>query len=318
MPAVGDHDEQRPAARVAHAARRASSSAGRQQAGGQRGPATGAAARRSRSAPPRRPTTVGGSSSSASCAAERDQADLVAPLVGVGQQRQHGALDRAHPLPRGHRAGGVDDEQHQVALAALADGLAQVAARAAAASVGAAARDLVRRGGAQGRGQVHRRQPARRACGRPVSRPLPPSALRRGGRTTPPRGCDPGHPQPRRAGTSRRPAAAPRRRRVAGRRRPGPASGVSAPARRTVGAVRRSAPPRRRSAASAPRSGPWSSLRQRLVEGVVELLLVESGRVERGAAAAVRQREPGRRADVLGGDLVAAVPGGERHARPAR
>ena len=41
--------------------------------------------------------TVGGSATSAPVAAEGDQADLVPALVGVAQQRQHGALDRAHP-----------------------------------------------------------------------------------------------------------------------------------------------------------------------------------------------------------------------------
>ena len=59
-------------------------------------------------------------------AAEGDEPDLVAPLVGVEQEGEHGRLDGLHPLARGHRARGVDTEQHEVGLLALQHGAAQV------------------------------------------------------------------------------------------------------------------------------------------------------------------------------------------------
>src|SRR6185312_10930285 len=58
--------------------------------------------------------------------AERDQTHLVPALVGVEQQGQDRALDRAHPLPGRHRPAGVHGEEHQVSLTALAYRLAQV------------------------------------------------------------------------------------------------------------------------------------------------------------------------------------------------
>ena len=51
-------------------------------------------------------------------------------------------------------------------------------------------------------------------------------------------------------------------------------------------------------------------------QGLVESLLVEPGDVERIPAAAVRQREPRGLADIVGTDLVAVVPGGQRDGRP--
>ena len=60
--------------------------------------------------------------------------------------------------------------------------------------------------------------------------------------------------------------------------------------------------------------------RGRGVEGIsqclVESLLVQPGDVERIPAAAVRQREPRGLADIVGTDLVAVVPGGQRDSRP--
>src|SRR3546814_1877869 len=51
---------------------------------------------------------------------------LFRSLVGVEQQAEHGRLHLLHPPARGHRAGRVDAEEHQVGLAALADGDPQV------------------------------------------------------------------------------------------------------------------------------------------------------------------------------------------------
>ena len=109
-------------------------------------------------------------------------ADLVAALVGVGEQAEHGALDGAHARAGGHRAGGVDDEQHEVALAALADGLAQVAA-AQHERRGRCAR-APRWCGAAARSVAARCSEASRPAGRraPVSRPLPPVRCASGGR----------------------------------------------------------------------------------------------------------------------------------------
>ena len=96
---------------------------------------------------------------------EGDEPDLVPALVGVAEQRQHGAGHRGHPPPRGHRPGRVDGEQHEVALAALALGAPQVAAPQDQAGAGAAAGPLVRRRGGDGGGQVQLRGAAR-ACRR--------------------------------------------------------------------------------------------------------------------------------------------------------
>ncbi|PHO26742.1 hypothetical protein B6F21_14880 [Mycobacterium tuberculosis variant bovis] len=61
--------------------------------------------------------------------AEGDHRHLVPALVGVAQQRQGGATDRSHPVPSSHRSGSVDDEDHQIAFATLADGPAHIAGR---------------------------------------------------------------------------------------------------------------------------------------------------------------------------------------------
>ena len=136
-----------------------------------------------------------------------------------------------------------------------------------------------------------------------------------------PRGCwrrtafrPPGHPDHAAAGRET-PAAGRRARRRRGRCRPVRRS------RRRPDRCRRAArvriagrrPPGHRGGRSGPGPGrARADVRQR----VVERLLVQAGRVERVAAAAVRQREPGGLADVLGGDLVAAVPGGQRDRGP--
>ena len=171
VPAVGDDDEQRPArgsrSRSDPQHVGACAAARRRAACGHRSAArpSGAAAASTRE--------VGGSDERRpSCAAEDDQPDLVAPLVGVGQQRQHRALDRAHPLRAPPSSRWRRREQHQVALPPLAHRLAQVAAAQLQPRPGAGRGRLVRRGGTQGRAQVQRRQPARRRPRSPVSRPL--------------------------------------------------------------------------------------------------------------------------------------------------
>ena len=63
--------------------------------------------------------------------------------------------------------------------------------------------------------------------------------------------------------------------------------------------------------AGAGRLGVWIGLGAGFSQGLVEGLLVQAGGVERVAAAAVRQGQPGRGADVLLGHRVAAVPGGQ-------
>ena len=54
-----------------------------------------------------------------------------------------------------------------------------------------------------------------------------------------------------------------------------------------------------------------AGIRTGFPQGLVEGLLVQAGGVEGVAAAAVRQGQPGRGADVLLGHRVAAVPGGQ-------
>ena len=150
--AVGDHDEQGPAVRVAeplgpqHLVRA-------QQPGGERGAAAG----RQLGQPGRGGLHRGGRGQQhpRGRPAERDHAHLVPALVGVQQQGQHRALDRPHPGPGRHRAAGVHQEQDEVALAAFPAGLAQVLApQPQSARPGPAPLDLVRRGGREGGGQV--------------------------------------------------------------------------------------------------------------------------------------------------------------------
>ncbi len=94
-PAVGDDDQQRTALRIADAARPA---AARARAAGRRPAGCGRRwAGRSAGPPPRPPTRWAAARASAPRSAEGDQADLVAALVGVEQQRQDRPLDRAHP-----------------------------------------------------------------------------------------------------------------------------------------------------------------------------------------------------------------------------
>ncbi len=59
-------------------------------------------------------------------APERYETNLVASLVGVGEEREHSALDGGHAVSGGHRAARVDDEEYQVPLPPLAQILAQV------------------------------------------------------------------------------------------------------------------------------------------------------------------------------------------------
>ena len=67
------------------------------------------------------------------------------------------------------------------------------------------------------------------------------------------------------------------------------------------------------SAAVGPPSGSARPRRGRRSQGRVERVLVDAGRVERVAAAPVRQRQQGRDPDVLLGDRVAPAPGRVRH-----
>ena len=204
---------------------------------------------------------VGGSSIRALVAAEGDHGDLVAALVGVAQQGQRGTADGGHPVAGGHRAGGVDDEDHQVALAALADGPAQV--------VGL---------------QAQRPGPVRRACGggQQVAnrcRPCAPGRRARvgGGRPTPPACIAGPRPSAGRAFADARARASARVRKLSpagrARRRRSGASADSKP----VAALdrRRSSPPsggswiRRSGPDSGSGSGPGRRRRrwrQRLVE----------------------------------------------------
>src|SRR3712207_3541988 len=61
-------------------------------------------------------------------APEGDKSHLVASLVGVGEQREDGALHGGHPPPGGHRPARVHDEEDEIALASLAHVLPQVRA----------------------------------------------------------------------------------------------------------------------------------------------------------------------------------------------
>ena len=160
--AVGDHDQQRPAERVTQplAEQRG---VGLGEPGGQRGlPSGGHALQPARGGVHRR---GGRQQQLRAGAAEADEAHLVAALVGVEQQREHGALDRFHPAAGGHRPAGVHQEQDQVGLPPLAAALAQVGAFQDQAGPGPAAADLVRRAGHQGRGQVHVPQRGPRRAG---------------------------------------------------------------------------------------------------------------------------------------------------------
>jgi hypothetical protein len=57
---------------------------------------------------------------------EDHQSDPVAALVGVGEEREDGALGGRHPLGDGHRPGGVHHKQDEVARLAHADLLLKV------------------------------------------------------------------------------------------------------------------------------------------------------------------------------------------------
>ena len=103
-------------------------------------------------------------------AAEGDQPDLVAALVGVEQQRQDRGLHLLHPLARGHRARGVDAEQDQVGLLALARRDAQVVTAQLERPLAASAGELVRGGGADRLGQVDRARAVGGRCA-PTRRP---------------------------------------------------------------------------------------------------------------------------------------------------
>ncbi len=319
-----------------------STSRARQQPGGQRGAAAGrqplqpGRARLDRRGRRQRQLGPG--------AAEGDQADLVAPLVGVQQQRQHRALDRRHPLAGGHRAGGVDHEQHEVALAALADRLR--AGRPGARTSprpGPPARRLVRArrpqrwpsgaawsacrpgGGRTGRAAVVGTGPgpaARRALAEPgdgeqTSSGTARRPARRAARRVGPAGGWRGRPGRRRGRwdrRGRRAARAARRRRGAGRRDPADRRELRGsrgrcpgrPGQAAAGAVR-AALGVLGAAPVAPGRAPDS------LQRLVELVLVEAGRVERVAAAPVRQREQRGLPDVL-----ARSPRSARPRRPAR
>ena len=105
---------------------------------------------RARTAAARSTLAVGGRTISAPAAAEGDERDAVAALVGVGEQAEDRALHARHAPPRAHRARGVDAEDDERALAARAQVLAEVAGgERGTGGVDRAARG----GGAQRRGE---------------------------------------------------------------------------------------------------------------------------------------------------------------------
>ena len=227
-------------------------------------------------------------------AAEGDQADLVAPLVGVEQQRQHGALHRRHPRARSPSSRWRrTTKSDQVALAALERGLAQVLRRrpdrapaaAAARTAGAARRAWHGGGQVQRRGRGRRagatprpRSETRRArapAGRPAPMPGTSVAVRNGRRTA----CRP----PRRA---QRRAAAPSRS-SSSLPPPGPRSRALSRTSVAVGAtaVRAAAVGGRRAGSSSGPSCPAAS---------VEGLRRASRRRRPGASKGLRRRRCGR------------------------
>ena len=317
-PSVSTHEQRRDGAGRA-AARRPAAARARSSpsASGVRPPVRSAASRACAAGT----LDVGGSTSSAAGRPERDQPDLVPALVGVAQQRQHRAGDGGHPPPRGHRAGGVDGEQHEVALAALALGAAQVAAVQQQPGAGAAAGPLVRRGGGDRGGQVQVRGAAR-ACRRSGARSgrcrCGPAS---GGRARPPRRRAPraGGPEGGDGGGAGAATVAVRRGplgrwsrvgrdasgadavlRLAGQH--APPTGRRRPGRRGPG--RR----RVRSSGSGPSGGSSGSGCPRSSQRLVEGLARPSRLVERVAAAPVRQREPRGGPHVLLGHRVGAPP----------
>ena len=80
---------------------------------------------RALSASAARSTLLVGASGRPPVAAERDERDLVPPLVGVGEQAEHGGLDLRHAAARAHRPRRVHAEHDQVALAPGADVLSR-------------------------------------------------------------------------------------------------------------------------------------------------------------------------------------------------
>ena len=332
-PAVGDDDEQRAAARVAQPLE-AQRLARPEQALGQRRTAPA----RQVGQPARGDLDRGGGRQGEDGLrpAERHQPDLVAALVGVEQQREHGGLDRLHALARGHRARGVDREQHEVGLAALGHGVPQVGAdelqpTARRPPAGA----LVRGGGADRGAEVQGPVLAvgqRRADG--------PSGRRHGPAAAPGRpgpdaagGEEPGAVRLARGGDGHRDHLRCRRllvgrgRLVLRGRRLGLAfRGLAVPVARAAGGVGPGRGGGRVAGLGVARVGRVAGAlgvvrlgaRRRLLgrlglvvaEQLVEQVLVEPGGVERVAPPAVRQREPGGGPDVGLGHAVAAVPGG--------
>ena len=152
---VGDHDEEWPAAWVADPLDAQHLGRG-QQALGERRTTSG---RQVAEAPGGDVDRVGRRQRDLGrVAAEGDQPDLVAALVGVEQQAEDRGLDLLHPLARGHRAGRVDAEEHEVGLAPLAPGGAEVAGLEPQPTRAPAPCPLVRGGGPDRLDQV---EPAR-------------------------------------------------------------------------------------------------------------------------------------------------------------
>ena len=222
--------------------------------------------------------------------------------------------------PRRHRAGRVDAEQHQVGLAALADGGAQVLGRQTrhrrvrrAGALLAAARSVSTRWSELDRAaRSLRTDPA--AVARDRAAPASGSALAQAAHRQQPRAVRRGAADRRLVAPCRGPEGCEvvrwledtrtERTRLRGRRRP-----------------RSSASPAGSASGGASAPSPESSVRPALwriglglvvAEELVEQVLVEPGSVERVAAAAVRQRQHGRPPDVRAGHLVATLPGGVR------
>ncbi len=222
---------------------------------------------------------------------EGHQPHLVPPLVGVEQQRQHGTFHGTHPLPGRHRPGGVDDEQHEVALTPLARRLPQVVPAHHQSAPRPAPRPLVRRRRLHRRRQVQLGQRALGPAGPggpPVLGPRP---------RTPPGGAlaEPGHAQHLRTERLRGPYGRLLTGTAAGRLRLpalpglGPPGGVTVALRGVVGLRLTAGAAGTRVGVVVPPTAPVPVLPAELLQRLVELVLVQPRRVEGIAPPPVRQ-----------------------------
>src|SRR5262249_52596452 len=110
-------------------------------------------------------------------AAEGDERDTIAPLVGVIEQAEDRALHARHAAARAHRAGRIDAEHDEIALLAGPDVLAQVISM----EPRTVRLDRAARGGCAQRGREreigHRALRLPAVDGRATGRPAPASSL---------------------------------------------------------------------------------------------------------------------------------------------